>query len=389
MVGQSANQQTVAVRFRPLRSNIIEETTLFPELWLEFCSSGDPRYKEIRKDHYVVNKGCHGQQVHFIIWYKGEIAGIVSGGGAVFATAARDKFFKITKENRTKVLNGIVDNIIFRLINHEYNLGSRVLSLWEKAVVEIWESLYGVKVFGFETFIVREGLMREKKTAKKDKQGRPVRKVYIVPDSKKNVRRGSMYKAANWLQVGETSGSTKGHDEVGMTGAPRLGGKGGFLRKKTSIKDIYCKWISGYSEPVESVYKSSWKSATKVGTEEEKEIAKQKSRMRKTLMGQKFYLKGKKVVRENQKEETMAEHTCVKCGKTYQKDRGYKHRDGLCIGNAVDLTGDSQVPVVGQTEQSVPTPRNPYENLLFKIEEKKKELAMLEAKKKEIDSLFE
>ena len=95
-----------------------------PDLYLEFCSSGDPRYEAIRKDHYVVHKGCHGQQIHFLIWYKGALAGIISGGSPVFAVAARDSFFKITKENRTKVINGIVDNVVFRLVNHERNLGS-------------------------------------------------------------------------------------------------------------------------------------------------------------------------------------------------------------------------------------------------------------------------
>lgn len=261
-----------------------------PDLYLEFCSAGDPRYETIRKDHYVVHKGCHGQQVHFLVWYKGQVVGIISGGSPVFATAARDAFFKITKDNRTKVINGIVDNVVFRLINHERNLGSRILSLWEKTAARAWELLYGTKVFGFETFIVREGLMREEITDKKDNLGRPLRRVVVVEDAEGNVRRGNMYKAANWAYAGETSGSTKGHDGVGLTGG-REGGKGSFLRKTTPVKDVYCKWVTGHCEPVESVYKSSWKAATKEGTPEEREIAKMKSKVRKELMGQKFYMK--------------------------------------------------------------------------------------------------
>jgi len=269
-----------------------------PDLYLEFCSAGDPRYEAIRKDHYVVHKGCHGQQIHFLVWYKNQIAGIISGGSPVFATAARDSFFKITKENRTKVINGIVDNVVFRLVNHERNLGSRVLSLWEKAAVETWETLYGVKVFGFETFIVREGLMREEITDKNDNLGRPLRRVVMVADAEGNIRRGSMYKAANWTHAGETSGSTKGHDGVGLTGG-REGGKGSFLRKTTLIKDVYCKWVSGLAAPIESVYKSSWKAATKEGTPEEKETAKAKSAARKNLMGRRFYIKAGRLTHEN------------------------------------------------------------------------------------------
>jgi len=269
-----------------------------PDLYLEFCSAGDPRYEAIRKDHYVVHKGCHGQQVHFLIGYKGAIAGIISGGSPVFAVAARDSFFKITKENRTKVLNGIVDNVVFRLVNHEHNLGSRVLALWEKAAIKTWELLYGVKVFGFETFIVREGLMREEVTEKDDNLGRPLRRVVVVSDAEGIVRYGSMYKAANWVHAGKTSGSTKGHDGVGLTGG-REGGRGSFLRKTTPIKDVFCKWTDQCTEPIESVYKSSWKAATKEGTPEEKVIAKAKNRIRKNLMGQHFYLKAGRLVNEN------------------------------------------------------------------------------------------
>lgn len=267
--------------------NYIDEFAV-PELYLEFCSSGDSRYIEIRKEHYVVHKGAHGQQVHFLIWYKGKIAGIISGGGAVFATEVRDAFFKIHKDNRTKVLNGIVDNIVFRLTNHEKNLGSRVLSLWEKAVSHCWKTLYGVEVFGFETFIVREGLLRETKIADKTYV------VDIIPDQSGAVRRGNMYKASNWAYAGQTKGSTKGHDGVGLTGG-KSGGKGVFLRKETPIKDVYCKWARGYSEPVESIYISSWKAGTAEGTPEEKEIAKRKSQLRKEFIGKRFYLIGRRL----------------------------------------------------------------------------------------------
>jgi hypothetical protein len=269
-----------------------------PDLYLEFCSAGDPRYKVIRKEHYVVPKGCHGQQVHFLVWYKKEIAGIISGGSPVFATAARDFFFKITKENRTKVLNGIIDNVVFRLVNHEHNLGSRVLTLWEKAAIQTWEALYEVRVFGFEAFIVPEGWMKEEITEKQDNLGRPLRRIVVVADAEGHVRYGDIYKAANWDYAGKTSGSTKGHDGVGLTGG-RADGKGSFLRKTTPIKNVYCKWVAGFSLPVESAYKSSWKAATKEGTPEERETAKTKSLVRKSLMGRCFYLKARRLVNEN------------------------------------------------------------------------------------------
>jgi hypothetical protein len=124
-----------------------------PDLLLEFCSAGDKRYREIRSRHYVDSRGTQGQQIHFLIWYKGAIVGIISGASAVYRHAGRDKFFGITSANRNKVLNGIISNTAFRLEVRVPNLASQVLSLWRKVVPPFWEHLYGVKVFGFETFV--------------------------------------------------------------------------------------------------------------------------------------------------------------------------------------------------------------------------------------------
>lgn len=271
-----------------------------PELYLEFCSSTDPRYIAIRKDHYVVHKGAHGQQVHFLIWYRGVVAGVISGAGAVYCSPARDTFFGITKQNREKVLNGIVDNVVFRLINHEHNLGTRVLALWERAVAVAWQSIYGVDVFGFETFIVRQGLMRE--IAEPDGKclcsfaAHPhTHKVITVDDPEGNIRRGNLYRAANWTYAGLTQGSTKGHDGVGLTGGED-GGKGAFLRKVTPVKDVYSKWNWGHAALIEMQYHSSWKAGTAAGTPEEKRLAKQKQKVRLKFMHKRFYLVNRKVV---------------------------------------------------------------------------------------------
>jgi hypothetical protein len=206
----------------------------------------------------------------------------------------------MTSENREKVINGIVDNTVFRLVNRSYNLGSQVLALWERAVSLVWKDLYGVEVFGFETFIVREGLMRERVLPGFDKHNRPLREVVTIVDPDGNVRGGGLYQAANWTYSGLSAGSAKGHDGVGLTGGRT--GKGGFLRKNTPKKDVYCKWAKGCSIPVESIYVSSWKANAKdengnlIGSAKEqaqwKAVAKIKSAKRKAYLGKKFYRKG-------------------------------------------------------------------------------------------------
>ncbi len=276
-----------------------------PELYLEVCSANDPRYQDIRSRHYVEKRGTHGQQVHFLVWYRGDCVGIISGASAVFGTLPRDMFFKITKANKKKCLNGIVDNVVYRLeLNNEGNhLAGKILFLWEKSVAWVWENLYEVKVFGFETFIVKKGFMEEEVLDAVDNLGRPVRRVKIVPDpTGENIREGGTYRSVGWSLAGQSFGSTKGHDGVGLTGGQT--GKGVSLRKEVPIKDVYCKFVPGFSDPVESEYHPTWLANTRQGTPEMKALAKQRTARRKALLGTRFYFEGKALVYENIEQAT-------------------------------------------------------------------------------------
>ena len=262
----------------------MREEKITPDLYLEFCSSSD--VVEFEKRHYVekmpavgpiekdgtprltaaskkegMPRGHHGQQIHFLIWYRSKNVGAISGGSAVYAVRSRDEFFGVTKNNREQVINGIIDNTLFRLEEPERNLASRVVALWRKTVIGYWEYLYGVKPFGFETFV----------------------QAGDVGDGRQ--RTGALYRADNWVFVGETYGSTKNHIGVGLTGSEKLGGKGSFARDRVQPKLVFCKWISGFTEPQYCEYKSSWKASTKAGTPEEKKLAKERTERRKLCMG--------------------------------------------------------------------------------------------------------
>lgn len=219
------------------------------DLYLEFCKLTDARYQNIRNRHYVPNKAVHGRQLHFLVWFKGKIEGIISGSSAVYASPWRDEFFGITSENREQVLGGIVNNIVFRLDNpnHERNLGTRTLALWRRVVPYIWEDLYGTKVFGFETFILEEGIV----SATKNHDGSNPQ-----PKQKSN---GSMYRADNWFFAGMSEGNTKNHDaEEGRNG----GVTSAYSRAGTQPKFIYCKWNTGFSVAAESRSLPSWLAST-------------------------------------------------------------------------------------------------------------------------------
>lgn len=217
------------------------------DIQLEFCKRTDPRYQTIRNRHYVPNNGCHGQQIHFLIWYKGNIVGIVSGASSVYAVKSRDEFFNIPPDKeikQKKYLPAIINNVVFRLECHEKNLATRVLSKFRRVAVDLWFQLYNVPVIGFETFVVEE-----------------------------DWRKGALYKADNWTFCGETVGSTKSHK--GLTNKSE--------RVKTNSKLVYCRWVKKPVVPT-TEYISSWRATT----DEEKQRAKYIAKLKKELVGKKF-----------------------------------------------------------------------------------------------------
>jgi hypothetical protein len=96
---------------------------------------------------------------------------------------------------------------VFRLEYNQPNLATQILRLWRKQIAEDWEMQYGVKVAGFETFVIES-----------------------------DNRKGALYKADNWCFVGETQGSTKFHQH----GVEKV-----FERRKVEKKLVFCKWVRG------------------------------------------------------------------------------------------------------------------------------------------------
>lgn len=183
------------------------------------CKSSCEDYQRIRDRHYVPNHGAVGQQLHYLIFLDGEIVGIISAGSAVYSVKCRDEFFGITSCNRVVSLNGIIDNTVFRLEKNLPNLGTQILKAWRNRVCDDWKRKYGVDVAGFETFIIEN-----------------------------DRRKGALYKADNWVFVGETAGSAKAHDK---------GIKNKQFRVETEKKLVFCKRIEGVALP--TAYFPTWR----------------------------------------------------------------------------------------------------------------------------------
>lgn len=215
---------------------------------LEICKLTNPIYQDFRNRHYVENHGCHGQQIHFLIHYKNEICGIISGASSVYGVYGRDNFFKIPKDRHLKekyYLPAIINNVVFRLENHEKNLATKILSKWRNTITQLWENIYDIEVIGYETFVVET-----------------------------DTRKGYLYKADNWKYCGITKGSTKKHKGL----------KNKSIRLSTEPKLIYCKWKNNIPITPKKEYKSSWR----METTEEKARHKKITELKKQLLGKKF-----------------------------------------------------------------------------------------------------
>lgn len=191
---------------------------------LELVKRSDPLYQQFRSRHYIPDRGVVGQQLQYLVFYAGEVVGVIGGASAVFTNQARDEFWQFSedKDTKTRQLNSVINNNIFRLEYPAPNLATMVLAMWRRQIVQDWQDLYGVEVAGFETFVVEERLWNGK------------------------TRNGACYRADNWEMVGITKG-------YGKTNARGREHQNKTLKAK---KLIYCKRIPGRT--LCSDYTTSW-----------------------------------------------------------------------------------------------------------------------------------
>ena len=202
------------------------------------CKRSDRAYKDIRDRHYIPNKGCQGQQVHYLILDNGRLVGIISGAAATMKSiknARMREFFDIApvpKGEKNPVLNQIISNVVFRLETNYPNLATRVLARWRRIAAEDWLYLYQVPVIGFETYVIQ--------TPEEIRNG--------LTD-----RLGTLYKADNWSFLGYTKGSAKAHHA--------RAGSGGLTAKHTRVPTVVkAIWaIKTKQRKRITEYRSSWR----------------------------------------------------------------------------------------------------------------------------------
>lgn len=161
-------------------------------------SAMSAEWRSIRNGHYVPNHGNVGRQIHYLVYRGGGFMehpiAAIAAGSAVFACAGRDSYFGVDSSNRGTLIQRIVNNTVFRLLDNEKNLASIILKQWRRAVMIDWPAMYGDSVIGFETFVYGDN------------------------------RTGACYKADGWCDCGLTSG-VKQSRPVTIGGVRQVGGQ--------------------------------------------------------------------------------------------------------------------------------------------------------------------
>jgi hypothetical protein len=133
----------------------------------------------VERYHYLGHKVAFGAHLRYLVWVsKPELCGCVQFSSAARWLQSRDRYIGWDDATRQKNLPRVVNNSRFLILPwfSIQGLASHVLSLAARVVVDDWEEAYGVRPVLLETFV------------------------------EKDRYEGTCYRAANWVEVGPTSG---------------------------------------------------------------------------------------------------------------------------------------------------------------------------------------
>jgi hypothetical protein len=143
--------------------------------------------------HYLGLPKLVGEHLRHVAFINGQVVACIAWASAAWKVKARDQFIGWNEIRKRKNLHLIANNTRFLIlpwIKVKY-LASRLLSLSVKRISADWEQIYGHPIYLAETFV---DISRFK---------------------------GTCYRAANWLEVGQTKGSAKRGNDYHYHGQPK------------------------------------------------------------------------------------------------------------------------------------------------------------------------
>src|SRR5436853_1233776 len=137
------------------------------------------RYQQLmRAHHYLGSLPKIGETLWYVATWREEWAALLSFSAAALKCAARDRWIGWDFRHQYSRLKLVVNNSRFLIVPgcHVPNLGSRILSRCQRRLGGDWEETFGHPVLLLETFVDPQRF------------------------------RGTVYRAANWVYVGNTKG---------------------------------------------------------------------------------------------------------------------------------------------------------------------------------------
>jgi hypothetical protein len=145
-------------------------------LYLQRVPKSDGLFGHLYFSHYPGSKGIVGRAMCYLVYNKGEAVGIIG-------CSSPPKNYKIFNEYFNVDEKLFVMNNVFRLIENDQNLATRVLRIFRHTIKADYKQKYGDDIVGIATFVEKP-------------------------------RTGVIYKADNWDLLGETEGKRMRRDPV-------------------------------------------------------------------------------------------------------------------------------------------------------------------------------
>lgn len=151
-------------------------------------TSLEPLYNSmIQQHHYLGYRQIVGNHLKYIAFIGDQPVACLGWGSAAWSVKSRDSLIgwdKATKENNLHFVANNTRFLILPWVNVKF-LASKLLALNAKRIFDDWLKVYNHPLFLLETFVEQDRF------------------------------KGTCYKAANWIRVGQTKGTAKrGHDHL-------------------------------------------------------------------------------------------------------------------------------------------------------------------------------
>lgn len=135
----------------------------------------------IQRYHYLGYTPLSGSQLRYNVFAGEQLVALLSFGASAWKLAERERFIGWSEPQRRKNLQLVVNNARFLILPwiQSKGLASKILSMSARQLPLDWQQRYGYRPVLLETFV----------------------------ESQRH--RGTCYRAANWIHVGQTAGRGK------------------------------------------------------------------------------------------------------------------------------------------------------------------------------------